>query len=74
LSKDEVIVNASRLAFLGQVPVRGTSVQVAPSQEAPVTIPIINQQLPSTVMGVSTKTLLIGGGIVVGAIIILKIL
>lgn len=51
--------------------------QPAPVQGAagqPYTIPVINQQVPATILGLPAKTVVIGGAVIVGGIILMHVL
>jgi hypothetical protein len=52
-------------------PVAGAAI---PSTEEPITIPVLNTQLPPTIVGIPTKTVLIGGGVVIGLAIVVSLL
>lgn len=76
--------------WMGQTPLvpigpgqRPGPVQIAPAPSqavpvgapvAPYTIPVINQQVPGTILGLPAKTVVIGGAVIVGGIILMHVL
>ena len=47
---------------------------VAGPAAPPYTIPVINQQVPGTILGLPAKTVVIGGAVIVGAVVLMHVL
>lgn len=55
-------------------PDEATAAAAKPAAEQGITVPILNAQLPPTIVGIPTKTVLIGGGAVIGLAILVSLL